>query len=344
VKLAANRVEAFLKAPDVPAVLIYGPDAGLVRERLDRLAKSVSPDLSDPFRVADLTMPMLKEDPARLSDEIAALSMMGGRRVVRVRDASDALAGPLRSWLDHPLGDALLLIEAGDLTPRSALRKLAESEAKLAALACYADEGGSLQAVIADGLRSHGLTAEPDAVGWLADHLGGDRLLTRSELEKLALYMGDSRRVTLEDASAVTGDTAAFSQDDLAMAASEGDQATAQRVLDRLLREGVSPITLLRGLQRHFTRLHLVAGLVADGKSVDQAVAALRPPLHFRVAGRMKSQLPRWPAEKLATALEVLLTAEIDCKTTGLPAPEICGRAVLQLARAAAAGSNRGSR
>lgn len=337
-KLAANRVEAFVRAPDVPAVLIYGPDAGLVKERLDKLAKTVVEDLSDPFRLVDLTMPMLKEDPARLADEIAALSMMGGRRVVRVRDASDALAGPLQSWLNNPVGDALLLIEAGELTPRSALRKLAESEQKLAALPCYADEGGSLHAVIADSLRNHGLSAEPDAVAWLADHLGGDRLLTRSELDKLALYMGADKRVTLADAAAVTGDTAALSQDDLAMAASEGDQATVQRVLDRLLHEGISPITLIRGLQRHFTRMHQAAGLVAEGKNAEQALATLKPPPHFRVAGRMKGQLGRWSPDKLATALDLLLTAEMECKTTGLPAPEICGRAVLQLTRAAAAG------
>ena len=334
-KLAANRVESFLKSPDVPAVLIYGPDAGLVKERLDRLAKSVLSDLTDPFRLVDLTMAMLKEDPARLSDEIAALCMMGGRRVVRVRDASDVLSGPLQSWLDNPIGDALVLIEAGELTPRSAIRKMAESEAKLAALPCYADEGGSLHAVISESLRNHGLSAETDAVEWLADHLGGDRLLTRSELDKLALYMGDQKRVTLQDALAVTGDTAALSQDDLAMAASDGDQASAQRVLDRLLHEGTSPITLIRGLQRHFTRMHQAASAMAEGKSADQAMASLRPPPHFRVSGRMKGQLSRWSADKLGTALELLLNAEMDCKTTGLPAPEICGRVVLQLTRAA---------
>ena len=122
------------------------------------------------------------------------------------------------------------------------------------------------------------------------------------------------------------------------MAASEGDQATAQRVLDRLLNEGVSPITLIRGLQRHFTRMHQAAGLIAEGKNAEQALATLKPPPHFRVAGRMKGQLGRWSPDKLATALDLLLTAEMDCKTTGLPAPEICGRAVLQLTRAAAAG------
>jgi len=334
-KLAANRVEAFLKAPDVPAVLIYGPDAGLVKERLNLLTKSVVADPSDPFNVVDLTMSVLKEDPARLSDEMAALSMMGGRRVVRVRDAGDSLSGPLQSWLNNPLGEALLLIEAGELTPRSALRKLAESEAKLAALPCYADEGGGLAAVISESLRQHGLSADPDALGWLAEHLGGDRLQTRSEINKLALYLGDQKRVTIADAVAVTGDSAALDQDDLAMAIAEGDQNSAQRTLDRLLNEGVSPITVIRGLQRHFTRLHQAAALMREGRNAESAVAALRPPPHFRVAGRLKGQLGRWQADKLATALDLLLTAELDCKTTGLPAPQICGRAVLQLTRAA---------
>ena len=334
-KLPANRVEAFLKAPDAKAVLLYGPDAGLVKERLDRLTKAVLDDPSDPFRLVDLTMATLKEDPARLSDEMAALAMTGGRRVVRVRDAADGLTGPLQSWLDHPLGEALLLIEAGELTPRSSLRKLAESARDLVALPCYEDEGSGLQAVIAESLRAHGLTADPEVLAWLAEHLGGDRLQTRGEIAKLALYMGEEKRIRLEDAAAVTGDSAALSQDDLAMAISEGNLEDAQRILDRLLAEGVSPVTVIRSLQRHFTRLHQAAGLMREGKNPEAALAALRPPPHFRLAGRMKGQLQRWPADKLATALELLLTAELDCKSTGLPAPEICGRAALQLARAA---------
>jgi DNA polymerase-3 subunit delta len=204
------------------------------------------------------------------------------------------------------------------------------------ALPCYADEGGGLEAVIHDTLRGHGLTAEPEAVAWLADHLGGDRLLTRSELDKLALFMGPAGgRIKLADAVACVGDTAALSLDDLAMASAEGDHVVSQRILDRLAREGVSPIAILRSLQRHFQRLHLAAGAMLSGKSPDQALATLRPPPHFRVADHMRSQLVRWPAERIGAALDLLLTAEMDCKTTGMPAEEICGRALMQLARAA---------
>src|SRR5471032_3147997 len=85
--------------------LVFGPDAGLVQERTEKLLKSVTPDLTDPFNVADLNEAPLLADPARLADEAAAISMMGGQRVVRVRGAGNALAKLFERFLDDPAGD-----------------------------------------------------------------------------------------------------------------------------------------------------------------------------------------------------------------------------------------------
>ncbi len=336
-KLPAKRVEAFLDHPEpgIRAVIVYGPDAGLVKERTERLVRAVAIDPKDPFRVAELAASRLKDDPALLADEVAALCLTGGRRVVRVIDAGDSIAALLQSCLTHTAGDALIVIDAGELSPRSALRKLAEDAENAVALPCYADEGGGLAALIGEVLGKSGLTVEPDAQAWLADHLGGDRLLTRSELEKLALYMGDNRRVGIEDAIACVGDSRALAMEDLALAVADGHHADAQRVLDRLFLEGAAPVAVLRAVQRHFLRLHWAAAAMAGGKSAEAALAGLKPPVHFRVATRFAAQLRRWPAERLATALDTLLTAEADCKTTGMPARELCGRAMLQLTRVA---------
>ncbi|MBX9635713.1 MAG: DNA polymerase III subunit delta [Magnetospirillum sp.] len=336
-KLTGAKAEAFLKAPDssTRAVLVFGPDSGLVRERVVRLVKTVVADPSDPFRVAELTPAILKDDPARLADEAAAMAMTGGRRVVVVRDAGDTVSSLFQGFLTNPMGDALVVVEGGDLGPRSSLRKLFEGADNGAALASYGDEGGSLQHVIQEELKAAGLAIEPDALAFLMDHLGGDRRLTRAELQKLALYMGGPGRVRLEDALACIGDTASLSMDDLSLATAEGDHATAQRVLDRLFREGTHAVGVLRALSRHFQRLHLAAGLMAQGKSADQAMGALKPPVIFKAADRFRRQLSRWPADRVGRALELLIEAEADCKTTGMPAEEICSRAVMQLARAA---------
>ena len=103
-----------------------------------------------------------------------------------------------------------------------------------------------------------------------------------------------------------------------------------------MLREGMHPVGMLRAVARHFLRLHLAAGHLAQGKSVDQALAALKPPVIFKAADRFRRQLSRWPADRLGKALEVLTEAEADCKTTGMPAAEISSRALMMIARAAA--------
>src|SRR5712691_9176186 len=123
-KLAAMRVAAFLRRPDpeICAILLYGPDAGLARERAETVARTICPDLRDPFRVAELTVATLAGDPARLADEAAQISLLGGRRVIRVREAGDALASLFARFLDAALGpvsgDTLVVAEAGDLPAR----------------------------------------------------------------------------------------------------------------------------------------------------------------------------------------------------------------------------------
>lgn len=337
-KISPRDAAAFLKSPDpaVRAILVYGPDAGLVRERVEGLVKDAAGDLADPFRVADFAARELLEDPARLADEAAALSLTGGRRAVRLRQADDNLAPLFREFLAAPAhdppGDTLIVVEAGDLPARSALRKAFESAKAGAALACYRDDARSLGTVIRETLREFGHEATPDALAYLNAYLGGDRQLSRRELEKLALYKGaESGPIELGDAQACVGDSAALSLDDLAYAVAGGAAAAADRALARSLQEGVQPVRALRAVSRHFQRLHLVAGLVDGGLPLDDAVKRLRPPLFWKLAPAFRTQAAAWSLRSLARALGRLLEAESDCKRSGAPEATICARALLEI-------------
>ena len=341
-KISPRDAEAFLGSPDpvARAVLVYGPDAGLVCERVETLVKGVAGDLADPFRVADISATELIDDPARLADEAAALSLTGGRRAVRLRQGDDKLAPLFRGFLAAPAGNApegapgetLIVVEAGDLPARSALRKVFEGAKTGAALACYRDDERSLGAVIRDTLREFGHEATPDTLAYLSTHLGGDRQLSRRELEKLALYKGsEPGPIELVDAQACVGDSAALSIDDLAYAVGGGAAAAADRALARSLQEGVQPVAALRAVSRHFQRLHLVVGLVEGGLTLDVASKRLRPPLFWRVAPAFRAQAAVWSPAALARALGRLLEAEADCKSSGAPEATICARALLEI-------------
>jgi DNA polymerase-3 subunit delta len=106
-KLSGAAADAFIRQPDpaVRAVLVYGPDEGQVRERAAQLTRSVCPDLHDPFRIADIPPTALKDDPARIADELRGARLR--RRTAgwcALSGVADAQAAPIVGFLSHPLG------------------------------------------------------------------------------------------------------------------------------------------------------------------------------------------------------------------------------------------------
>ncbi|MDE2581790.1 MAG: DNA polymerase III subunit delta [Rhodospirillales bacterium] len=331
-KLDARRAAAFLRDPgDCRVVVLFGEDTGLIRERAQALTRLVAGALDDPFRVVELA----REDLARLPDEAASLSLTGGRRVVRMREATDAATEAVKAALAGP-GQALVVLEAPGLASRSRLRTAVEGAADGVAIGCYPDEGRSLEETIRTSLTDAGVTAEPEALSWLAGQLGADRAATRQELEKLALYAGPGGRVDLAAAMASIGDMAGLSLDDALFAATAGEVARADRALELAIAEGANAVGVLRATLMHLQRLHRARLAVDAGQSPAEAARSARPPVFFRRVDPFARALGRWPEASLRAAMTAVAEAERGCKRTGAPDGAICRHMVLTLARQAA--------
>ena len=314
------------------AALLYGPDEGLVRERAEKLARTVVEDLKDPFRVADLDADALEKDPARLFDEAAAISMLGGRRVVRVRGAGNALAKLFERFLDEPAGDALIVVEGGELAKGASLRRVFESADNGSAVACYSDSAGGVANVVRETLKAEGISIGAEALDDAVSRLGSDRGVTRREIEKLALYAKGKKTVGVEDVRAVLGDESEARVEEAMDAAGEGALERLDCALERLWTAGISPIAVVRMALSHFQKLYLVAGEAARGASVEAAIKKLRPPLHFARESSFRMQAARWNEARAGDALDLLLETEALCKTTAVPAEAAIGRALFNIA------------
>ena len=329
-KPTAAQVTAYLKTPDprVPTVLLYGPDAGLLSERAAQLMRAAAGSVDDAFQTATFSASELTQQPTRLLDETLAMSLMGGRRAVRLRDVDERLAPRLKEFLETRQGDTLVVVEAGDLNARSALRKLFEAAPAAQAIPCYADGPRELPGVIRETLRAADVDISGEAVEYLAQRLGGDRLLTRRELEKLALYVGPGGRAGVEDVLATVGDSTALSLEDLLQAVFGGEAAAADAALSRLFTEGEQPVRLLRAAARHAMRLELATIEIGRGRSAEEVLKGQRPPIFFRYADGFRRQLARWSPASAALAVARLTAAEVAVKRAGFPAETLCREAL----------------
>lgn len=348
--LKGKSIDAFVRKrdPAYPAILVYGPDEGLRRERATQLAKSVVSDLNDPFNAIEFSDADLKAEPSRLADEMSALSFAGGERLIRLRTSGDSAAGSVKLLIDgleggHVVANAVVIIEGGDLAKTSKLRKLVEGSKKAVALPCYADSAMDVRALAVEMAAAEGLTFEQDALDLAVVRLGEDRGVSSAELGKLMLYVGpdqgsgQSGRITLADVEAVLIDTIGEASDEIAGACADGEQRALSTALFRAANAGTSPVATLRAMQRNFLRLAIAADLVAQGESPRNAMKRLRPPVFFKEEQAFERRLRRWSRAKLARALDLLLESEFATKTTGAPQQEIVERVCLQIAALGAA-------
>ena len=336
-KISAGRVEAFIAEPPskVQVILLYGPDHGLVRERAEKLKQAVIEDENYAFRLAEISADNLKDDPGKLFDEAATISFTGERRVVQIREAGDFIASIFAEFFDTPVGDTLIIVESSNLGTRSTLRKIFENAEIGAAIPCYTDEYRTLKTIIEETFLAENIAVTSDALTYLINNLGGDRMTSRSELEKLMLYSLDTRKVCLEAAVACIGDNTNMALEDIAFALSLGDLARVGRLMDRALQEGISPISIIRATFRHFQRLHLAASLMIEGQPVQAALKALHPPVFFKQLDEFRAQLQIWPVERISKALTSLSKAEIRCKTIGPASKVICSQELLRISATA---------
>ncbi len=332
-KIMPKQARDFLRQPDKPyaGVLLYGPDAGQVRERMNAIAALILGNDADPFARVELTDEQLKKDPALLADELSALTLMGGRRAVIVRDGSDKIAKAVEGALEGPAGNSYLIVCAGELTPRSPLRQLFEAEPKLAAVACYKDEAIDLQAIVRQKFEAAGIRCDRDAMTYLTQHLGNDRGVTNSELDKIILYLGDEKQLTPEVAEDLVAHNRDTALDGLCMDMAGGNAPAVALQMNQALREGMPPIVLLRASQRYFQRLYSVKEAMARGTPLDQAVSALKPPLFFRAMQPFTRHAQAWSVEKVVRALEVLRKAELAVKQTGSAPALLIDRAFMEV-------------
>lgn len=326
-KVTAQRADAFLAAPgQVAAILLYGEDEGLVRHRANAVTRLVLGSADDPFRLAWLG----RDDHGRLEEEATALSLLGGRRVVRVREAGDGLASRLEALL--PQAAALVVLESGSLPARSKLRALTEASPLAAAVPCYPEDARTLAGTVRSVLDGAGVRADGDAVEWLAANLPADREVVRAELEKVALLCGRGGRLDLDAARTVVGEHAALSVEEAALAAASGNVRRADACLDAALGDGASPIGVIRAALGHFMRLHRMRAAMRPGQTGRDAAEAAKPKLFFRHVDQYAAALDRWTPAALDAGLASLRAAELACKRTGAADVALARNAVLSLA------------
>lgn len=318
-EVKSHEFDAFVKRKPLPVrlFLVHGPDRGLVSERAAALAAASGVDLADAFSVVKLDAGEIGSHPGRLIDEMNAIGLFGGDRLVWVRNAGSekGLSDGLDILAGMPPGPSTLIVEAGDLKKGAALRKAAETASNAAAIACYADDGRALQALIDQELAAEGLRISPAARERLTQTIGGDRLASRNEVRKLALYCRGRELIEERDVEEIVGDASAISTDDAIDAILKGDRDGFLHAIQKIVSSKTPVFLVLQGCLRQFQLLELMRAEMDEKRApAAQAMATLGRHLHFRRKPIVENALKVWSGPAIRRETQRLQSAILQTR------------------------------
>lgn len=340
VAIKANQTSAFLAKPDpkVRCILLFGPDAGLVSERSQKLAQLLAKRENPPGEVVRMDDADLESDADRLNVELLTVPMFGGAKIVRAHAGRRLNAALVKPFLEGAPLPGALIIEAGALRADEGFRALFEKSGSAVAIGCYPDEGVSLDDLVSEVLKAAKLDIAPDARQELLARLGADRVLSRGEVEKLALYAHGTQRIEFAHVEAIVGDASDLAVDQVVTAAASGNSALALAECDRALAGGESAQSVMLAAERHFQRMHKLRAAMDAGKSLDELMRYMRPPLPFKAKAELERQCRTWTEPRIAAGLVRIGEAVKGARTTGADEGVLAERLLIEIARLARLG------
>ena len=295
------------------AALVFGTDNAGIQEVAKKIQAIVIPQ-KGAFSLITLTPSDLKNNPNRVLEEVNTPDLMGGRRLIWLKEATASHADIMTDFIEKRQTDAFLLITTENLSKSAALRVESEMNPDILVLACYPPEIMDLKRIIQNFALEAKFEFSPEAMDYLIQNTDNNTLILKNELSKIALWNNDKKRITLDLIQQLVG-TGTVNGDTLVQAVANRQTERTVTALNALLTQGENPVTLLRMVAKYFT--NLLKGetkLEAGENPVDVAKKILKP-AQFRLEESVISQLHSWNKSLLLKAYKTLLNAEIQMKS-----------------------------
>lgn len=327
-KISPSQIESYINRiaqEKIAGCLLFGPEAALVNYRFNLIAKKITPNLADPFLVTNISKEKLTEDKAILGDEFFSYSMLGGRKLILIRDSDVAAGAALKMLFSDAYyakkSDNFILIQGGDLDKSSALRKICEENPHFAAIACYEDNDSVIKKFIVDELAKNKVKFNVDVTNFLFEKFGKNRQIILSELEKILIFLGDEKNLNVDLIEKLTASEAEISANEFVDNFVTQKFDLASLSAEKLFREGFEAVTLLRFLSNYLQKIYQArVEIDINGASFDEAIQNQR--LFFKAEAVFRVALKKLSKDFLIKNLANLQILEIKMKN-GLMPPKL---------------------
>ena len=311
-------------------ILIYGPNEGLVKEYFEKITRDYLN--KDDYEKINLSGKDIDNNPQVLDDTTRTVSMFFKNKLVIADSIKDKHFNIIEKTIKDAPQQVFLIILDGNLNKSSKIRKLFEDNKDCVSLACYEDDSISIIKNIDEFIKKIKLEVEPDIKSYLLQTLSNDRMVSKRELEKIELFYKNSTKVNFAEIKSLLNDSSSQNLNKMNENVMYGNTVKSSKIINKLLSEGSSPISILRSLGNYLKRIQLTKIEMKKGNNFDISIKTLKPPLFWKDKDSFQKHCMKWPLTGVETSLYKILEAEVLCKLNSKLANFNCERSILLIA------------
>ena len=313
-KLTGKKVNDFynsLKTSDeYKLCLLFGQDESVISIKAKEILNIFKNE-----NIVNISQEEFKSRPSRIFEEFQSISFFSDRTIVVLRlnerpnDATKYIK-QIFEKVDENNKNFILII-AGDLATSSSLRKFCEESDYIASIGCYNETDSGIISFIKNKLSEYELKFNQDIVNRIYSNIGNNLLVLEKEIEKISLYKGDDKNLTLEDIEKITTDISDSDISEFINYFCTLDKQNTFKSLNKLLSENQS-IVLTRSLISHFLLLQRINYRISNGEDISNAIKLEK--VFWKEQLYIKKHLAIWDLKKINFMLEKFIELEKTSK------------------------------
>lgn len=317
-KIAPFKIDEFIRNiernKDISAAVIFGPESGLISIRAKEIANKIVADKSDPFAISDISVQQIEENGNILFDEFFSMSMFGpARKLIKISPANNKIAKNLKSLMEfESKSDNFILLIAGELDTSSSLRKLAEKNPKIAAIACYEDNIATISKIIREKFSEHNIKIEHGIIEYINSKFGKNRLVILNEIDKIITYLDGKKELSLDIVQQLFSDISEISINEFVNYFAALNLQKSILTLDQIYYQKISPIVVIRYLQNYFFKLYKISAAIKAGSNLEAEMKSHR--IFFKEQDFCRNHNKIWQIKSIEKILIKLQEIDLKCK------------------------------
>ncbi len=269
--------------------LFYGENQGHKNEMIKKLFKKEFSNNIYSYEESEL----LKNQESFLNS-IVTKSFFENEKLIIINRASDKIKEIIEEIIEKQIEDLVLILNSNILEKKSKLRLLFEKRKQCICVPFYEDNNQTLSSITNNFFRTIKIPISQQAINLVVERSRGDRQNLNNELKKIESFIGDKKKIEINDLLKLTNLAENYNVSELIDSCLSKNKRKTVNILNENNYSVDDCIVIIRTFLLKSKRLVKLCQGLRETKDIETTISGFKPPIFWKDKETVKQQMRSW--------------------------------------------------